>query len=590
MPGFVFTALRRAVAWDPNERWPDMSALVAALEDDPVRRRWRWITAAAVVLAVGVAGVGIYAWASARAARCSGAVDRLTDVWDAPRRSAVKAAILRTDVAYAPDAWTRAEVELDRYADAWARLHREACEATTVRGEQSPEVLDLRMACLERARIGLGAATGVLAEADADVVQRAHEIVAGLRPLQRCSDVASLREAVEPPMAEDAAAVAGAREHLATASVQTDAGQLEKAHASIDAADAAVGDIAYAPVRIELELYRGILLERAGRFADAEAALRRTVEHASRARQWDALREAVTQLIFVVGHRRQRPEEGLRYQELAAGLAADDQRHRARVDTHVALVLHAKGAYAEAEQANRRAVAAYEEAFGEEHPNVATARNNLAAVLSARGNQQDARAELQRALEIRTAALGEDHPDTLLTRNNLALIMMLDGRYQDAERELRDLLGRLEQVFGPSHPEVATSHNNLGLALHKLGKLQHAEAELRRGLELRRQRFGDDHASVAESKANLAEVLADGGAHEDAAAAARAALAIWGATLDPNHPYMGAARHALAKALAGLGEVDAAKAQFQRALAIRIETLGEDHPDVAQTRRELAAL
>ena len=590
VPGFVFAALRRAVAWDPAERWPDMSALVTALEDDPARRRWRMAAGAGVVTALGIAGAGIYAWASARAARCSGARDELAHSWGADRRAAVETAIRRSNLAYAADTWTRTEAELDRYASSWAQAHREACEATTVRGEQSPEVLDLRMACLDRARVGLDAATRVLSEADAKVVARAHEIVAGLRPLQRCSDVPSLRAAVEPPLPAHATAVEGARRHLAEAQALTGAGRIAPAEAALAAAAAAVTEIDYAPVHTELELRRALLLERAGRFEESEAALRRTVEHASRARQWDPLWEAVTQLIFVVGHRRQRPDEGLQYQELAMGLAADNQRRRARVDTHVALVLHAKGAYEDAERANRRAVAAYEEAFGEDHPNVATARNNLAAVLSGQGKQEEAEAEMQRALAIRRTALGEDHPDTLLTRNNVALMMMILGRYEDAEREHRDLLGRLRKAFGPTHPEVAASHNNLGMALHKGGKLQEAEAELRRGLELRQQRYGDDHTSVAESKANLAEVLNDRGAFEDAATEVRAALAIWGDALSADHPFLGAARHTLATALAGLGEVEAARAEFDRALAIRTKALGEDHPDVAETRRELAAL
>ena len=37
---------------------------------------------------------------------------------------------------------------LDDYAAKWAGLYRDACEATHVRGEQSEEVLDLRMGCL----------------------------------------------------------------------------------------------------------------------------------------------------------------------------------------------------------------------------------------------------------------------------------------------------------------------------------------------------------------------------------------------------------------------------------------------------------
>lgn len=35
------------------------------------------------------------------------------------------------------------------YAQSWAKLYRETCEATQVRHEQSADVLDLRMSCLQ---------------------------------------------------------------------------------------------------------------------------------------------------------------------------------------------------------------------------------------------------------------------------------------------------------------------------------------------------------------------------------------------------------------------------------------------------------
>ena len=64
-------------------------------------------------------------------------------------------------------------------------MHTGTCEATTVRGEQSASVMDLRMACLHRAKVDLGAVVGVLGTADADVVKRAHVLINRLRPLDR---------------------------------------------------------------------------------------------------------------------------------------------------------------------------------------------------------------------------------------------------------------------------------------------------------------------------------------------------------------------------------------------------------------------
>ena len=126
-----------------------------------------------------------------------------------------RVAVLATEVPYAEQVWERTAADLDRYASEWTAMHIEACEATTLRGEQSVRVMDLRMACLHRARMSLEAATDVLASADAEVVARAHAVMAGLRPVSRCADVAALQADVDPPMPAEADAVQELRRKLA---------------------------------------------------------------------------------------------------------------------------------------------------------------------------------------------------------------------------------------------------------------------------------------------------------------------------------------------------------------------------------------
>ena len=68
----------------------------------------------------------------------------------APSKSAMREAFLATGKAYAADAFAGASAVLDRYARRWTELYVDVCEATHLRGEQSAEVLDLRMTCLIR--------------------------------------------------------------------------------------------------------------------------------------------------------------------------------------------------------------------------------------------------------------------------------------------------------------------------------------------------------------------------------------------------------------------------------------------------------
>ena len=59
--------------------------------------------------------------------------------------------------AMRPNRSARVRAALDEYGAAWTHMYTDACEATHLRGEQSDEVLDLRMGCLKD---GAGRAAG----------------------------------------------------------------------------------------------------------------------------------------------------------------------------------------------------------------------------------------------------------------------------------------------------------------------------------------------------------------------------------------------------------------------------------------------
>jgi serine/threonine protein kinase len=94
-PPWVLAALRRGLHPDPAARFPDLRALLAAL--DPPRRRGRW--AALGLAALAVIGSGV--WGSAAAPPCKDAAKQWEAVWSAERREAVSRALARAPVPYA---------------------------------------------------------------------------------------------------------------------------------------------------------------------------------------------------------------------------------------------------------------------------------------------------------------------------------------------------------------------------------------------------------------------------------------------------------------------------------------------------------
>lgn len=555
-PAALLEAVGRGLSDDPRIRWRSMDALLAALAHDPNRRRRRTLHAAAVVGVLAVSGLEIHAWASAQAERCTqqSAAAHLHGAWDDELRAQAHDAALGVDAPYAARTWTQTEQTLDAYAQTWTRMHVDVCEATTVRGEQPTAVMDLRMACLHRARVDLSAVTHVLAEADAQTVQKAHELTAGLRPLARCADVDALQADVEPPLPAEADAVDAIRARLATARAAGRAGRYAEAEQAIVDASARAADVGYGPVDTELAIVRGLLLDHMGDYDRSHESLREGLRLASRWRQWDEMQLAASTLVYVVGYRRQQFDEGVSYVDLARGLAGADPERQARVSSSLAIVLAARGRHDEAEAELRRALELREQALGPEHLDIAMTHNNLANVLTARGDHAAAEAEHRRALELRERVLGPDHPDVAMSRNNLAAVLHAQGEYEAAEAEHRRVLALREAVLGPDHPDIAQSRNNLGVALEAQGRLDEALVEHRLALDLRTALLGAHHPLVAMSHQNIGDVMFELGRLDEAEAEHRRALAIWESALGPDHPSVGKARTSLERVLVARDE------------------------------------
>jgi hypothetical protein len=168
-----------------------------------VRRRGRAIAAGgALALAIGGAAAAVtYLRAPASPPPpCADAAAHLAGIWDDARREAVGAAFLRTGLPSAGAAFDRVAAAVDRYAADWAAIRTEACEATEVKHEQPRALLELRMACLDRARIQLRALGDALIAADAETVRGAVTPTATLPALDACSDLQALRAIISPPL------------------------------------------------------------------------------------------------------------------------------------------------------------------------------------------------------------------------------------------------------------------------------------------------------------------------------------------------------------------------------------------------------
>src|SRR3982751_1733480 len=195
VPLWIRRILLRGLRPTVGDRYPSIGALLDALGKNPATvRRKVLVAVAGAVLPIALV-FGIRQSLADHRAVCGGGPAKLAGVWELaqpgqpppPRHARVKSAFLHTGKSYAADVHATVARVLTGYAQSWANMYEEACEATQMRGEQSADVLDLRMSCLQERLGGLRALTDVFTEANGEVVENAVSAANALPPLARCA-------------------------------------------------------------------------------------------------------------------------------------------------------------------------------------------------------------------------------------------------------------------------------------------------------------------------------------------------------------------------------------------------------------------
>jgi tetratricopeptide (TPR) repeat protein len=549
VPGWLRTILFHGLAVDKNNRHSSMGALLEALGRDPSRTRRRWFAAVAAVAAVVALTQGFLLGARHRSGLCKGSEQLLVGVWDAPRRQAVQAAFLRTGKVFAQDAFVGAARALDEYTRRWVGLRQEACEATRVRGEQSEELLDLRMECLGQRREEVRALTDLLASADGALVQRSAEALQSLLPLDACENAAALRAPIRLPERPDLRAkVEALREPLARAQALADAGRFKEGLALMKSEMEAVRAASHAPTEAQaLHLY-GRFQAGTGDAAGAEASLKQALLLAQASR--DDLTAARTSISLMkvtndqlsrfaealgwaknasswitrlggsapletvvergLGNMYQgadQPEEALlhyqRERELSRKTFGSESAEAGVALAGMASVFVDLDRFDEALRASQEALAIEERTLGATHPNIGQTLNNLSIVLTSLGRWDDAIAALHRASAILAASYPPGHRALGVVQMNLAETYELAGRYDDALAILLPALERQRASLGPAHPDVATLLSDIASVWNRQRKFAAALPRCQQAIAIFERAYGPEHSALAAPLLNL---------------------------------------------------------------------------------------
>jgi tetratricopeptide (TPR) repeat protein len=586
VPEWVRRIVVRGLSVNPSHRHPSMAALLDALSRDPSVARRRILS---VVAFAGVAAAGIVAAAmmrEAKAAPCQGGGAKVAGVWNDERRGAIRAAFQATRKAYAGDAVRGVFASFDDYASKWAAMRKDACEATRVRGEQSEELLDLKMLCLDKRLAELAALTTVFAKADTKVVRNAVRAADELSSLDECQSAEALRTSVRPPADPAARAkLAAIHDDVARAKALLAAGKYKEGLDVARRASAASQELNFRPAQAEALYYRGALESKSGQFANAERSLFAAWTAAQAGRDDRRAAEAASWLVSTLGSRQARFPEARRWAEIAAATLERLGGNEELEGTYAmrrGLFAHKLAKLDEAIRYHGRSVAIAEKLYGEESARLAARLSNLGASYYRKAQLDDALKQFRRALAIAEKTLGPDHPNTGRYVNNVGLVLADQGDYEGALALHQRALAVREKVHGPKHPAVAESHNNLGIAYKELRRLEPSRRHYERALEIFRGAGGADSQDVARVHNNLGNMLETAKRYDDARKHLAEAMRIWTKLHGEDHPEVATVIQNQGAVFQAEGRFDEALEHFRRALRLREKLLGKSHIEVSE--------
>ena len=551
VPAWIRRALLTGLAVDPDARHPGMDALLAALSVDN-RARYRRLGLAGLTATVAAGALWV-AWPQAEPDEtCQGAARKLSGIWDDDVRTRIRDAFMATDRPYAADAFDATAKYLDTYTQQWVATHTEACESTAIRKEQSQEMLDRQMLCLDRRLRETEELTRLLSDADDKVVQRAVAAAGQLTPITPCADRQALARGEAPLTGDKAKRVAEIESMIAGAHHRLRFARYEPAQKMARAALTAAEEVEMPGLQAAALVMRGRTEEHLGQLEDAERTLYEAMWRAEDAGADLERAQAWTTLVWVVGYRQERYDEIDRlvgHAEHALTRAGDDLATRAELHNKVGAAAWAQGDWS-------RAITQWDETLrlrrelNPRHPELANALTNLAFAYARDGDFGAAESSLQQAQELAEALYGPNHPRTANLLHSRALLAFQRKTFPTAVTLLRRAVAIREASLEPLHIDKARAIHDLGEALLAAEDPRAALGQFQLAADLKRQSLGDtDNASIANSLAGIGRAHLALGENTAAVQALEAADAMY-ERLEQTGANRAEARLALAESLA----------------------------------------
>ncbi|HEX4407064.1 MAG TPA: serine/threonine-protein kinase, partial [Polyangia bacterium] len=387
------------------------------------------------LVALVVTGVGVEIGHAATSQRlCQGGAAKVSGVWAGSARAAVKAAFVRSGSSRATDVFATVDRMIDDHLRRWVGAYTDACEATHVRGEQSAEVLDLRIACLNDDLDATRTLARVLTDADATMVDHAAEAASTLDDFSRCATVRGLRELPtlpRDPMARQA--VEAQRHEVIEAEALRAVNQFSK---SLVIADRAIKDaetIADGRGVAQALAVKGGDLCQLGLIAQAESTEKRALMLAEEAGDQRTMAVAAAAIAFDLAFSNPREAETwATFSEADLRHFGGDPQIESWLQNSIAFIRYQEGRFDEAATVARKSIALKALRLGPQSLDVGISVGGLVTSLMSAGKFDEALAESDRLLSIFERVLDPNDHFYLSVFSDRGKILIAKGRFAEA--------------------------------------------------------------------------------------------------------------------------------------------------------------
>ena len=253
-------------------------------------------------------------------------------------------------------------------------------------------------------------------------------------------------------------------------------------------------------------------------------------------------------------------------------------------------LFYAKGDKENAEKWYLESIGILENTVGKEHPDYASALNNLANLYVDIGHYDEAELLYLETKDIRENVFGKEDPVYASCLSNLGFLYWKMQQFEKAEPLHLEAKAIREKALGKDHLDYALSLTYLGLLYDSKGQYERVEPLHLEAKAIREKALGKEHPDYAESLFNLALVSMRKGQFGKAESAFLEAKTIFEKTLGKDHLFYASSLNLLGYLYSNIGQYEKAEPLLHEFKDITEKTLGNKHPEYANSLNNLAVM